>query len=239
MTLTRIPAVRSGISTRTLGRVGMAWALAYLPIHVYWALGGTSTPIGITGDQPGFRAANWGACVVILGAGLTCLSLTAPWGEVIPAGLRRGAAAIGGVLGLLHWLLYAGYSTLRVAGLVGYPSDAHATAAQLRRFDWANLGYFELWFGVMGVLLLVCARRHRRLELVRGRPLPLTWAERTATALCLAGIAVIVWGVFAFNGWLFAAAGPVVLAAGLLALATSPGYSHLKKRCATKPNTTA
>ncbi|HEY2520780.1 MAG TPA: hypothetical protein VGJ19_11750 [Streptosporangiaceae bacterium] len=38
-------------------------------------------------------------------------------------------------------------------------TDAGASAEQLRAFDWANLGYFELWFGVMGALLIVCASR--------------------------------------------------------------------------------
>ena len=46
-------AARPRLSTRNLGYLGLGWALAYIPVHVYWALGGLSTPIGITGHQPG------------------------------------------------------------------------------------------------------------------------------------------------------------------------------------------
>jgi hypothetical protein len=220
-TISRPPVRQALVSTRIRGGVGLYWALSYLPIHVYWALGGTSTPIGITGDEPSFRAANWGACVVILGAGLTCMSLTSPRGEVLPAGLRRGVAYLGGGFGLAHWLLYSVYCALRVAGLVGYPADADATEVQLRHFDYANLGYFELWFGVMGGLLIVCARRNKALEVLRGRPPRATAVDRIGSVLCLAGVAVTVYGVFRLDAWLFVAGGPVVLAAGLLVLANT------------------
>lgn len=190
--------------------------MSYLPVHVYWAMGGTSTPIGITGHQSGFRAANWGACVVIAGAGLTGLALTRSWGAALPAGLRRGVAWVGGVAGLAHWLLYTVASTLRLAGVVGYPADGDATPTQLRHFDWANLGYFELWFGVMGVLLLACARRNRAIGLVQ-RHLRVTNMARLANAVILAGIATVIWGVFTFQPWLFAGAGPAVVGAGVLA----------------------
>ena len=111
--------------------------------------------------------ANWGACVVIAGAALTCLTLTQRWGAALPAGLRRGTAWVGGVFGLAHWALYTTYCALRVAGAVGYPGDGDLTGPQMRNFDWANLGYFELWFGIMGVLLIACARRNKALEVPR------------------------------------------------------------------------
>jgi hypothetical protein len=84
----RTRVARSRLSTRNLGYIGLGWALAYVPVHVYWALGGLSTPIGITGHQPGFRVANWGASVVIVGAALTCLTLTQRWGAALPAMCR-------------------------------------------------------------------------------------------------------------------------------------------------------
>lgn len=200
--------------------------MSYLPVHVYWAMGGTSTPIGITGHQSGFRAANWGACVVIAGAGLTGLALTRSWGAALPAGLRRGVAWVGGVAGLAHWLLYTVASTLRLAGVVGYPADGDATPTQLRHFDWANLGYFELWFGVMGVLLIACARRSRALDTLR-RPLRRSRTELASTALILAGIAVVLWGVFTFDPWTFGGFGPAVLGGGLLLfLATHREKGH-------------
>ncbi len=217
----RARAARSRLSIRNLGYLGLGWALAYIPVHVYWALGGLSTPIGITGHQPGFRAANWGACVVIAGAALTCLTLTQRWGAALPASLRRGTAWVGGVFGLAHWALYTTYCALRVAGAVGYPGDGDLTGQQMRNFDWANLGYFELWFGVMGVLLIACARRNKALEVLRrgaGADRRATWPARFGIGLSLTGIAVVVWGVFTFHPWVFAGWGPAVLAAGLAIL---------------------
>ncbi|HEY2238476.1 MAG TPA: hypothetical protein VGI21_06785 [Streptosporangiaceae bacterium] len=208
------PTIRT-IPTRVLGAAGLIWALAYVPIHVYWALGGTSAPIGITGAQSGFRAANWGACVVIVGAGLTCLSLTRRWGEALPGGLRRGVAWVGGLCGLAHWLLYTTFCALRVAGVVGYPIDADASPRQLRAFDWANLGYFELWFGVMGALLIICAMRSAALDRLSPRP-PVRPIRRVGIAASLAGLAVLLWGVFTFDPWTFAGLGPAVLGVGLL-----------------------
>jgi len=203
------------ITTRRLGYLAAGWAASYIPVHVYWALGGHSSPIGITGDEPAFRTANWGASLVIAGAGLTGLSLTQPWGAWLSAGLRRGAAWIGGVLGLAHWLVFTVASALRLVGVVGYPGDGDPSAEQLRHFDWANLGYFELWFGVMGVLLIACARRNRDVEPVH-RHNRAPGASRLADALTLAGIATVVGGVFMFQPWVFAAGGPALLAAGVL-----------------------
>lgn len=199
-------------SNRNLGSLGFAWAVAYLPIHVYWALGGLSRPIGIGGSQHGFRTANWGACLVILGAGLTCLSLVQPWGRLLPRAVRAGAAWLGGGFAVLHWAVFTVASSLRLAGVVGYPGDGSATPDQLRRFDWWNLGYFELWFGVMGVLLIVLALRTR--DTGTGSPAP----SRAGTALVLAGVGTVVWGVFTFDAWIFALCGPVLIGAGLLTL---------------------
>jgi hypothetical protein len=59
----------------------------------------------------------------------------------------------------------------------------------------SSLGYFELWFGVMGVLLIACARRNMALE-VPGRGAGVnrraTWPARFGTGLSLTGIAVVV-----------------------------------------------
>jgi hypothetical protein len=208
------------LSTRALGRLGFAWALGYVPIHVYWALGGLSTPIGITGHQSGFRMANWGACVVIAGAGLTCLALTRRWGAVVPPALRRGVAWAGAAFALAHWALYSAFCGLRLAGAVGYPTDGRLTEPQMRHFDWANLGYFELWFAVMGVLLIACARRDKALQVLRGPTVRArsSVAAQGGTALTLAGIATVVWGVFTFAPWIFAVCGPALLATGLAIL---------------------
>lgn len=203
-------------SHRTIGYVGFGWALSYVPIHVYWALGGLTTSFGIVDMQPGWAAANWGACLMIVGAGLTCLSLEQRWGRLLPHAVRYGTAWLGGVFGLAHWLLFTVECGLRVSGVIDYPSG-HSTPAQQRAFDWANLGYFELWFGVMGVLLIVCAQRSRaRQRLVEHTPA--SSLLRVATVLTLAGLAAVVWGIFTFNPWIFVGYGPTLFGVGVLTL---------------------
>jgi hypothetical protein len=75
----------------------------------------------------------------------------------------------------------------------------------------------------MGVLLIACARRSEALDMLRGRPLPLTRTARWGTGLCLTGVAVVIGGVFTFDAWLFVAGGPAVLAVGLGVLALGRG----------------
>lgn len=200
-----------------LARFGFGWAVAYIPIHLYWALGGSSTDIGIDTSDASVRTANWGATVVILGAGLTCLSLAQQWGRLLPRALRSGAALIGGGFAVLHWVVFTVASSLRLGGVIGYPTDGDATPAQLRHFDWWNIGYFELWFGVMGLVLILCALRTRASEPV----VVSSWPRTAGTALTLAGVATVIWGVFTFNAWIFGIAGPITVAAGVLVLLAS------------------
>ncbi len=75
----------------------------------------------------------------------------------------------------------------------------------------------------MGLLLIACARRDKALQVLRGRTgrtCP-SVAVRVGTALTLAGIATVIWGVFTFAPWIFAVFGPAVLAAGLAILIAS------------------
>lgn len=204
-------------SARRLAYLGLAWSISYLPIHIYWALGGLSRPIGIDGSQHNFRTANWGACFVILGAGLICLALVHPWGQLLPRTVRAGSAWIGGVFAGLHWAVFTVASVLRLVGVVDYPRDGHPTGTQSRAYDWWNIGYFELWFGVMGVLLIGCA------VLTRPAPdAPAQLVNRLGSAVTLAGVATVIRGVFTFNAWVFALAGPAVLGVGLLTLWRTP-----------------
>jgi hypothetical protein len=200
---------------RRLAWFGAAWAASYIPVHVYWAVGGKISWIGVTSD-PDFRTANWGASIVIAGAALVALSLGQPWGERLPGTLRRGIAWLGGGVALAHWALFTAASGLRMTGLVNYRPTAHASTTQLRHFDWLNVSYFELWFGVMGVVLIAIARRHRARAAKAEILLPTR--RRAGVALTVAGIGVIVFGVIMFAPWIFAAAGPALMGAGLLTL---------------------
>jgi hypothetical protein len=145
-----------------IGYAGFFWALSYIPIHVYWALGGLTPAIGLTTSDHDARMANWGASVVILGAGLTSLALVQRWGTVLPAVLLRGTAWVGAVFGLLHFLAFSAASALRLVGVVGYPHDAELTPQEMDTYDIANLLYFELWFGIMGLLLIAGLRQDQR-----------------------------------------------------------------------------
>ncbi|MGI8576996.1 MAG: hypothetical protein ACR2KG_03580 [Nocardioidaceae bacterium] len=226
------------VNGRRLGYLGAGWALSYLPIHVYWALGRSTAWLGVTESGPGWRAANWGACVVIAGAGLTCLALVRRWGDVLPAALRHGVAWVGGVLGIAHWAVFSAVCALRLAGLVDYPDSRESTVAQLQRFDWANLLYFEPWFAVMGVLLIACSRHARRRDKTNAAaPAPArapappqsrsAW-RRGGAAVTMAGIAVVVWGVFTFDPWVFAGYGPALMAVGVLAMAVPAAISRTR-----------
>ncbi|MQA97546.1 MAG: DUF3995 domain-containing protein [Streptosporangiales bacterium] len=216
---------RTGRGRPWAGYVGLAWAISYIPIHVHWALGGVTPSIGIAESTPQLRAANWGACLVIAGAGLVCLALTQGGGGRIAAALPRpllhGMAWIGGVFGILHGVAFTVASALRLLGVVGYPEAGHITPEMMRGYDWFNVLYAEPWFVVMGVLLIAASRfaRHRDRDLPPVRPTP---RRRAAVVLTLAGVATVVGGVFLMNPWVFALYGPALTGAGLLALYLSP-----------------
>lgn len=207
--------------SRRLGYFAAVWALSYLPVHVYWALGGTAAWIGVPSDA-GWRAANWGASIVIAGAALTALSLVQPWGERVPGSLRRGIAGLGGSVAITHWALFSVMAVLHLTRALGYPRDAHQTAAQLRHFDWANLLYFEPWFVVMGILLIACARRQRA---TAPAETPLSARRRIGVVLTIGGIGVIVLGVLTFDPLVFAALGPALMGVGLVVLVSPAGAS--------------
>lgn len=181
---------RDGMTSR-LGTIGACWAIAYVPIHVFWALGGTLAPFGIADPGPDWALANWAACVLIVGAGLICLSLTRRWGAVLPCVLRRRTALAAGGLALAHWAVF----TVQLA----------VTGPDL--WGWWNLLVFEPWFAVMGVLLFACARRAETDDVP---------VSRAGTAITLVGVVATVLGVVAFTPWLFLGIGPAVSLAGLV-----------------------
>lgn len=216
-TLERLSITRSAQQRRSavrLGWIGAGWALSYLPIHLYWAAGGTSAAIGIVAGLPSFARANIAACVVILGAGATCLSLVQPWGALLPYGLRHVMAQVGGVLAIAHAVLYGGYSLVQLAGGVTVPSGSSLHAGQLQGFYLANVGYFEPWFLVMGGLLVACSVAGRRGALARSPER----SGRLVAVLLATGVLVTTIGVFAFWVWAFAVLGPVLLTLGLALL---------------------
>ncbi|MPZ62823.1 MAG: DUF3995 domain-containing protein [Propionibacteriales bacterium] len=198
--------------SRLLTWAGALWALQYIPIHVYWAMGGTTGFLGIEDLGEDFQTANWAASVVIAGAGLVSLSLVQSWGRLVPSAVRHGLAWVGGIVAIVHGIAFAVPSALRLAGVLDYRTDPDFTSDQLRNLDWANLLYFEPWFTIMGILLIVgsqSVRRHSRDVPRDGRVL-----RGTAYTLLIVGIFVAVWGVFTFDVLTYLLPGVVLTAAG-------------------------
>ncbi|WP_163509382.1 DUF3995 domain-containing protein [Fodinicola acaciae] len=176
------------------GYAGFWWALAYVPIHVYWAFGGSAAFLGLTRSTPEFALANWGACVVIVGAALVSLALVRDWGRLAPRWALQGTAWIGAVAGILHWAASTTVALTRLSGP-----------------DWWNLLVFEPWFLLMGIFLIVAAIQNLRL-FPRGER---SGGVVPATFL-LGGLIVVLWGVYTFNAWLFLLYGPAIMLAGLV-----------------------
>jgi len=135
-------------------------------------------------------------------------------------GLLRGTAWVGGMAGITHWAVFSTLCALRLAGAVGCPHSSTYPVVAMRHYDWANLFYFEPWFGIIGILLIAGARvaipRARGATSASQAPAPM---RRLGTVLTVAGVAVVLWAVFTFDPRIFAGYGPALVAAGLLVLA--------------------
>ena len=194
------------------GVAGCGWAIAYIPIHLYWAVTASSWPFGelpewLTAEE--WRRANWGACVAIAAASLVCLALAQPWGRSFPRPVLGGLAWAGAVFALLHWVVLSAATALKVLGV----SEGTVTS-----FDRWNLFVFEPWFLGMGLLLAVAAMNDRpghqggATPTRRARPGP----GLVLTALVVGGSVVVLLGVMTFEIWLYAVVGPVIVGLGLV-----------------------
>lgn len=192
---------------------GCAWALAYVPIHLYWALTGRAWPTEELPEEltaPMWRQANWAACVVIVGAAVVALALVQPWGRRLPRSALIGVAWTGAVFAVLHWAAFSAVTVLDMVGVSG---------GTVTSFDRWNLFVFEPWFLGMGLLLAIAAqqntRRHRG-EGVAKAAVPRSGGEIAATALMLSGAVVVLIGVMTFQIWAYAVLGPGLVGADAL-----------------------
>ncbi len=140
-------------------------ALAGIPIHLYWALGGTwGLPGGAaTADLPGLHAIV--SVLLAVGAALV-FGLTRPWARRPPAPVMLTPLWLGSVVCISHGLYGLATKGLYAAGVhsaVSWPEPL--TAAQKNLAALRDLGVFEPWFLVQGLLLLFAGR----------------WFARTAT----------------------------------------------------------
>jgi hypothetical protein len=193
------------------GYAGLVWALAYIPIHIYWALGGSAAFLGLVRTNTDFQIANWGASIVLLGAGLTAFALVRPWGRLLPRWGLLGAAWIGVVAGSLHAVAFSTVAALRLTGRMVVPDYTDV----LRGADIWNLVAFEPWFLIMGVFLAVAAVQNVRL--FRGQPKPAGGRVLRAVSatLVLSGLVVVLYGVYSFSVMTFLLYGPAIMGVGL------------------------
>jgi len=156
-------------------------ALAAIPVHLYWALGGTWWLPGgaATAGLPGIRATNLAVSVLLAcGAGFL-FGLTRPWSRRPPALLMLAPVWATSVVCISHGLFGIATKGLYVAGMhaaVSWP-EHDLTAAQKNLAALRDLAVFEPWFLIQGLLLALAGgwlgrtatgRRRWTLSLVAG-----------------------------------------------------------------------
>lgn len=212
--LAEIDVARTGPARAGAGVAGCAWALAYVPIHVYWALTGgvwplSELPESLTDSR--WRQANWAASAVIIGAAALSLALVRPWGRRLPRPMLVGVAWVGAAFSVLHWVAFSAATVLNMAGV----TDGAVTS-----FDRYNLFVFEPWFLGMGILLAWAAVQNTRTnrDSARSRPVATRRSPggRVSAALIVGGSVVVLVGVMAFEAAAYAIAGPGLVGVGVL-----------------------
>ena len=136
-------------------------ALAGIPIHLYWALGGTwGLPGGAaTAGLPGLHATNAIVSVLLAVGAALVFGLSRPCARRPPALVMLTPLWLGSVVSVSHGLYGMVTKGLYVAGAhsaVSYPEPL--TAAQKNHAALLDLGVFELWFLIQGLLLLFAGR---------------------------------------------------------------------------------
>ena len=168
-------------------------ALAGVPIHLYWALGGTwGLPGGAaTAGLPGLHATNAIVSVLLAAGAALLFGLTRPWARRPPALVMLTPLWLGSVVSVSHGLYGVVTKGLYLAGAqsaVSYPEPL--TDAQKNHAALLDLGVFEPWFLLQGLLLLLAGRWFARTAAGRRR-----WTLSLIAAVVLAdafGIALAV-----------------------------------------------
>ena len=136
-------------------------ALAGIPVHLYWALGGTWGLPGraATAGLPGLHATNAIVSVLLAAGAALVFGLSRPWARRPPALVMLAPLWLGSVVSVSHGLYGMVTKGLYVAGAhsaVSYPEPL--TAAQKNHAALLDLGVFEPWFLIQGLLLLFAGR---------------------------------------------------------------------------------
>jgi Protein of unknown function (DUF3995) len=157
----RTPPVQPQRGRLTVYLAALA-ALAAIPIHMYWALGGTwGLPGGAaTAGLPGIRATNIAVSVLLACGAAYLYGLTRPWTRRPPALLMLAPVWAASVVCISHGLFGIVTKGLYVAGMhaaVSWP-EHDLTAAQKNVAALRDLAAFEPWFLIQGLLLVLAGR---------------------------------------------------------------------------------
>jgi hypothetical protein len=164
-------------------------ALAGIPIHLYWALGGTwGLPGGsAAAGLPEVRAANMAVSALLACAVAFLYGLTRPWSRRPPALFMLAPVWAGSVVCISHSLYGIVTKGLFVAGVrsaVSWPG--HLTGAQENVAALYDLGVFEPWFLIQGLLLALAGHWFARTP---------AWRRRWTSSLAAAVVLVDVFGI--------------------------------------------
>ena len=153
-------ASRTGPLTAYLAALA---AVAGIPVHLYWALGGTwGYPGGTaTAGLPGLRAVNLVVSAVLACGAVYLYGLTRPWARRRPALFVLAPVWAAAVVCVSHGLFGIATKGLYLAGVksaVSWPEHG-LTTAQKNLAALHDLAIFEPWFLVLGLLLALAGRR--------------------------------------------------------------------------------
>ena len=137
-------------------------AVAGIPVHLYWALGGTwGYPGGTaTAGLPGLRAVNLVVSALLACGAVYLYGLTRPWARRPPARLVLAPVWAAAVVCVSHGLFGIATKGLYLAGLktaVSWPEHG-LTAGQKNLAALHDLTIFEPWFLILGFLLALAGR---------------------------------------------------------------------------------
>jgi hypothetical protein len=159
----RTPDSRASQTGPLIAYLAAVAAVAGIPVHLYWALGGTwGYPGGTaTAGLPGLRAVNLVVSAVLACGAVYLYGLTRPWARRRPALLVLAPVWAAAVVCVSHGLFGIATKGLYLAGLksvVSWPEHG-LTAAQKNLAALHDLAIFEPWFLVLGLLLALAGRR--------------------------------------------------------------------------------
>jgi hypothetical protein len=145
------------------------FTVAFIPIHVYWAMGGMSwlpAAARLPANRPAVQVANWGVAVLLATGAAIVLALARPAGRRVPAAFLLPPIWTGSVVCVSHaifGMITKGLYLSGVHGAVDFPAVPGAGAAAAYHTSAVlDLAVFEPWFLIEGVLLLLAGRQFLR-----------------------------------------------------------------------------